>query len=184
MLGPDALLPVTYLTSKVRALTERDLSTFMDVLYYLSGTTSLGLVLGASADGKVRLLAYADSSFAIYPSAKGQGGVFISYGCGSILSRSMKLPVAASTAETELCQLSSTVSSASREPELARCQQFTPVDESGILLEDNTSATHTATRGKSVSHRTRHIKVRYFFVKEFLDSGDPTLVHCPTRQRT
>ena len=66
MLGHDASLPVTYLTSKVRALTERDLSTLMDVLYYLSGTVNLGLVLGASADGKIRLLAYADSSFAIF----------------------------------------------------------------------------------------------------------------------
>jgi hypothetical protein len=178
---PDALLPVIYLTSKVRALTERDLNTFMDVLYYLNGTVNLGLVLGASADGKIRLLAYADSSFAIYPDAKGQGGMFISYGCGSILSRSMKLPVAASTAETELCQLSSTVSSASRELEFARYQQFMPVNEPGVLFEDNMSAIHMANKGKSVSHRTRHIKVKYFFVKEFLDNGDFILVHCPTK---
>ena len=44
------------------------------------------------------------------------------------------------------------------------------------------SATHMANKGKSVSHRTRHIKVKYFFVKEFLDNGDFILVHCPTKQ--
>ena len=178
---PDALLPVIYLTSKVRALTENHLSIFLDVLYYLNGTVNLGLVLGASADGKIRLLAYADSSFAIYPDAKGQGGMFISYGCGSILSRSMKLPVAASTAETELYQLSNTVSSASRELEFAKYQKYIPESEPGVLLEDNMSAIHMANKGKSVSHRTRHIKVKYFFVKEFLDNGDFVLVHCPTK---
>ena len=35
---------------------------------------------------------------------------------------------------------------------------------------------------KSVSHRTQHVKVKYFFVKEFLGNGDFTLAHCPTRE--
>ena len=179
---PDALLPVIYLTSRVRSLSERDLSIFMDVLYYLNGTVKLGLVLGAGKDGKVQLYAYADSSFAVYPDAKGQGGTVISYGRGSILSRSCKLPVAASTAETELYQLSNTVSSASRELEFAKYQQYIPESEPGVLLEDNMSAIHMANKGKSVSHRTRHIKVKYFFVKEFLDNGEFTLIHCPTKE--
>ena len=79
-------------------------------------------------------------------------------------------------------QLSSTVSSASRELEFAKYQQYTPGSESGVLYEDSTSAVHTASKGKSVSHRTRHTKVKYFFVKEFLDSGDFTLTHCPTKE--
>ena len=92
------------------------------------------------------------------------------------------LPVAASTAETELYQLSSTVSSASRELEFAKYQQYTPESESGALCEDSMSAAHMASKGKSVSHRTRHTKVKYFFVKEFLDNGDFILVHCPTKE--
>ena len=153
---------------------------FVCLQYYLNGTVNLGLVLGASADGKIRLLAYADSSFAIYPDAKGQGGMFISYGCGSILSRTTKLPVAASTAETELYQLSNTVSSASRELEFAKYPQYMPENEPGVLFEDNSmSAIHMANKGKSISHRTRrHIKVKYYFVKEYLDNGDFILVHC------
>jgi len=178
---PDALLPVIYLTSRVRQLNENDQSIFMDVLHYLNGTVDLGLVLGADKDGKIQLRAYADSSFAIHPDAKNQGGTFISYGCGSVLSRSQKIPVAASTAETELVQLTNTVSTASRELEFAKYQQFMPADEPGILYEDNMSAIHMANKGKSVSHRTRHIKVKYFFVKEFLDSGEFILVHCPTQ---
>jgi hypothetical protein len=90
--------------------------------------------------------------------------------------------VAASTAETELYQLSNTVSSASRELEFAKYQQYIPESEPGVLLEDNMSAIHMANKGKSVSHRTRHIKVKYFFVKEFLDNGDFTLIHCPTKE--
>ena len=105
----------------------------------------------------------------------------MSYGCGSTLSRSQKIPVAASAAETELVQLTSTVSTASRELEFAKYQQLVPAGEPRALREDSVSATHMATRGKSISHRTRHIKVRYFFVKQLLGSGELTLAHCPTQ---
>ena len=44
------------------------------------------------------------------------------------------------------------------------------------------SAVHTASRGKSVSHRSRHTKAKYFFAKEFLGNGDFTLTHCPAKE--
>ena len=56
------------------------------------------------------------------------------------------MSVAASTAETELYQLSSTVSSASRELEFAKHQQCVPENESGVLCEDSMSATHMASK--------------------------------------
>jgi hypothetical protein len=37
-----------------------------------------------------------------------------------------------------------------------------------------------ANHGKPISHRTRHIKVRHFFIKQYLDNGEIRLVHCPT----
>ena len=36
--------------------------------------------------------------------------------------------------------------------------------------------------GKSISNRTRHIKVKYFFVKQFLDNGEFILEYCPTQE--
>ena len=37
-----------------------------------------------------------------------------------------------------------------------------------------------AKNGKSNSDRTKHTKLRYFFIKQFLDSGEFELIHCPT----
>ena len=88
-----------------RSLSQRGLSTPVGALYYLNGIRTLGLVLGAGKDGKTKLRACADSSFAVYPGAEGQGGTVTSCGRGSTLSSFSKLPVAASTAEIELCQL-------------------------------------------------------------------------------
>jgi hypothetical protein len=54
------------------------------------------------------------------------------------------------------------------------------VDES-ILYQDNLSAMHLENNGKqSSSKRTKHIRVRYFFIKDMIGNGDISVKHCPT----
>ena len=35
-------------------------------------------------------------------------------------------------------------------------------------------------KGRSTSERTRHINIRYFFVKDRVDSGEVRIEYCPT----
>jgi hypothetical protein len=54
------------------------------------------------------------------------------------------------------------------------------VDES-ILYQDNTSAILMEKNGRSSStKRTRHINIRYFFLKDQVDSKRVKIEHCPT----
>jgi hypothetical protein len=43
------------------------------------------------------------------------------------------------------------------------------------LYQDNRSAIMMAEKGRSTSHRTRHISTRYFFIKDRIESGEATL---------
>jgi hypothetical protein len=53
--------------------------------------------------------------------------------------------------------------------------------EDCILNQDNMSAMLLETNGKqSSSKQTKHIRVRYFFIKDRVSNGDITLKHCPT----
>ena len=42
------------------------------------------------------------------------------------------------------------------------------------------STMNLAMNGRSNSDRTKHIKLRYFFIKQFIDSGEFELEYCPT----
>ena len=180
---PDVLCATIFLTSRVQNLTQQDFSKFMDILSYLNYTTSLGIMLGGDSKNQLRLYAFADASFGVHYDGRSQGGTYISYGRGPILTRSNKLKeVPKSSSESELMQLSDTCSLAAKERDFAIEQQHIDVSEKGILLEDNKSAIHMANNGKSISNRTRHIKVRYFFVKQYLDNGEFRLEHCPTKE--
>ena len=181
---PDILCSIIFLTSRVQNLTDEDLSKFMDILYYLNGSVELGIMLGGDVNNRIRLFAFADASYGVYvQNGRSHGGTFVSYGRGPILARSNILKeVAISSSESELMQLSNTTSLAARERYFAIEQQYIDPNEKGILLEDNKSAIHMANNGKSISNRTRHIKIKYFFVKQFLDSGEFQLEHCPTKE--
>ena len=48
------------------------------------------------------------------------------------------------------------------------------------MYQDNQSTMRLAENGRSNSDRTKHIKLRYFFVKQYLDNGEFELEYCPT----
>ena len=53
--------------------------------------------------------------------------------------------------------------------------------KTSILYQDNKSAILMAKKGMaSSSKRTKHINVRYFFIKDRVDSGEVTVEHCST----
>jgi hypothetical protein len=140
-------------------------------------------MLGGDAKNRIRLYAFADASYGVHTNCRSHGGTYITYGRGPTLVRSNVLKdISISSSESELMQLSTTTSLAARERYFAIEQQHINPTEKGILLEDNKSAIHMANNGKSISNRTRHIKIKYFFVKQFLDNGEFHLEHCPTKE--
>jgi hypothetical protein len=53
--------------------------------------------------------------------------------------------------------------------------------DKSILHQDNMSAMLLETNGKeSSSKRTKHINIRYFFIKDRVGAGEITIKHCPT----
>ena len=53
--------------------------------------------------------------------------------------------------------------------------------DDSLFGQDNMITIKLATSGKlSNGNRTRHIKIRFFFIKDKIKSGDINIVYCPT----
>jgi hypothetical protein len=176
---PDASLPVIFLTTRVLAPTIQDQTKLNRILKYFKGTKELGIFLGLSEENDLRVICYADASHGTHFNGKSHSGIVISHGRGSVLSKSMKQKIVCrSSTESELVALSDATSLAAYE------LQF--MESLGIkvtkaqLYQDNTSTIRLAFNGKSCSDRTKHIKLRYFFIKQYIDSGEFEVTHCPT----
>ena len=176
---PDASLPVIFLTTRVITPTEQDKRKLDRVLKYFNGTKGLGIFLGLSTENDLRVICYADASHGTHYNGKSHTGIVISHGRGSILAKSMKQKIVCrSSTESELVALSDATSLAAYELQLM--ESLGLGIKKAHLYQDNTSTIRIAMNGKSCSDRTKHIKLRYFFIKQYIDSGEFDVTHCPT----
>lgn len=55
--------------------------------------------------------------------------------------------------------------------------------QKNIIYQDNKSSITLEQNGRaSSSKRIKHIKVRYFFIKDVVEHGEASIEHCPTKQ--
>jgi hypothetical protein len=149
----------------------------MRVLQYLGGTTHVGIVLCPGADPK--LILSVDASYGVHFDGKSHSGMSVSYGAGPILSQSTKQKlVVKSSTEAELVALSDKAGLG------LWCKAF--LIDQGIAVpvivvkQDNQSTIALIEKGRSTSEKTRHVNIRYFWIKDRIDSGYLKLEYQPT----
>ena len=177
---PDIMLAVIFLTSRVREPTTQDLKKLVRILCYLNGTKELGLVLGGDINNEIKLFGYADAAFACHPeNMRSHTGLLLSVGRGCVIikSRSQK-SVTTSSAESELVALSDLTSMTIHSLNFLKSLNVNL--QQAEIFQDNKSTISMANNGKSNSDRTKHIKIKYFFIKQYIDSKEVKVTYCPT----
>ena len=125
--------------------------------------------------------AYVDVSFGLYEDGKSVTEVAISLGGASIYIKSGKQKIVTrSSTEAELVGISDALSQIlwTREFLLALGLTLGPA----TVYQDKKSTILLANKGRSISERSRHIKIRYFFVSHYIESKKITLEYLTTGQ--
>jgi hypothetical protein len=169
-----------FLTTRVKNPDEDDWGKLKRVLGYLKGTLHMPLML--SADSLTLSRWWVDAAYAVHHDCKSQTGAGMSLGKGMVCSYSWKQKIVTkSSTEAELVGVDDSLGC------ILWAKYF--MEEQGydmeplLLYQDNMSAIRLETNGKaSSSRRTKHIKVKYFYIKEKIDNGEIVVKHCPTEQ--
>lgn len=174
---PDLLTSVSFLTTRVQCPDTDDLAKLQRLIKYVRGSKDLPMVLGASSP--IGIHAYVDSSFGIHSDTKGHTGGIISMGRGAILSKSTaQRIVTKSSTEAEMVGISDFLSTIMWSKMFLEQQGYgSPTTN---IFHDSQSAIMMASNGKPSSDRTKHMNVRYFFIKEKLDNNEVVLVYKAT----
>jgi hypothetical protein len=133
------------------------------------------------SDRDVHLLVYVDASYEVHVDGKSHTGVTISLGLGTVHVRSSKQKIVTkSSTEAELVGLSGSLGQViwSRDFLVGQAYIMRPAD----VFQDNLSTMALAAKGRSTSERTRHIHIRYFFVKNRVASGEVCIKYMPTKE--
>ena len=170
---------------------EKHLFAFKRVLRYLKGTLDMKLVYKrpktkTNDDGKCIIddecVGYSDASWAEDPDNGRSTGGYVFMMCGGAIcakSKQQKL-VATSTAESELIQLNNT---AKQGVWLRLLREQLGMDNSSpmVLMEDNAAAQRIAETGRR-SQRSKHFRVREFWINEKVKDNTFIIKHCPTTE--
>ena len=176
----DIELPIAFLCTRVACSTEQDWCKLKRVLEYLHGTIEKILTLGADDIRKMKT--WVDASYAVHNDMKSHTGGVVSFGRGAALSKSwkQKLNVKSST-EAELVGASDYLPYPIWSKKFLEYQGYSI--EENIFYQDNQSAMRFEANGrKSCGPNSRHIDIRYFFIKDRIDIEDIDVQHCPTEQ--
>jgi KUP system potassium uptake protein len=160
--------------------TTQDREKLKRVLEYLNGTLDELLILGA--DDLTVMETWVDASYAVHDDMKSHTGGVVSFGRRAVMSKSskQKLNVKSST-EAELVGASDYLPFAIWASKFLEYQgyclkvkRFHQDNESTIRFEKNGR--------KSCGPNSRHIDIRYFFIKDRLDAEGFQVRYCPTEQ--
>ena len=174
---PDALLPCVFLAGRVQVATEQDLTKLQRLINYIYASAELGICL--EAGDPISIFAYVDTSYGVHFDGKGHTGSFISLFKGGVYVKSSKQKLnTKSSTETELVGLSDSLSMIIWIRNFLVAQGYCL--SAAVVYQDNKSTITLATKGASNSERTRHVALRFFFVKDRIESGEVSIQYLPT----
>jgi len=171
-------MAVSFLCGRMKNPDEDDYKKLGRVVKYLDGTADMPLVLAADSDNKVRW--WVDAAYGVHHDMKSHTGGTMTMGRGSVYSTSTKQKlVTRSSTEAEIVGVHDVIPQLIWTANFLEGQGMT-VGES-ILYQDNTSSILIEKNGRSSStKRTRHMNIRYFFIKDLVDSKKVRIDHCGT----
>ena len=167
---PDISEAVSRLCRAMNSPTQAHLADAKHILKYLSGTSTIGITFGG-AGAPFLLEGWVDANHAtMLSSGKATSGYCFTL-CGGAVSYRSKLQscVTLSTAESEYIALSVGTAEATYLRQLLRELNF-PQNAPTPIGEDNAAALTIATT-TVVSQRTRHLDIRYHFVRDAIRRG-------------
>jgi len=177
---PDILKEITFLSTKNHSPNECDWRKLDRVFEYLNYTKDR--VLSLKVDN-LEVVVYVDASYLTHDNMKGHtGGVIMlgeKGGTNLAISRKQRI-LARSSTEAELIAIEEILQYAIFAKEIVG--EMVNKEIKVKIYEDNMSTINLCKNGKSNNISTKHIKKKYFVIKEYLDDGSLYIEHLSTEE--
>jgi hypothetical protein len=176
----DLLLAVGFLTTRVSKSTEQDVDKLQRLLEYINGTIDMEYIVGADHLGRIRT--WIDAAYAVHPDMRSHTGGVVSFGRGGLACKSSKQKLnTKSSTEAEFVGASDYLPNTIWIKFFMESQGHKISDN--ILEQDNESAIKLERNGRtSAGPKSRHISIRYFWLKDRAEAENIRIRHCPTLQ--
>jgi hypothetical protein len=173
---PDILTTISFLARRVNSPTVEDFKKLVHLLCYINNTKNDKLTL----EFEHKLLFYIDAAYAVHQDLRSHGGCNGSTGKGSFYGSSVTLKsIVKSAYEAEIVSLSNFLSYVIGIKNFMYDLQYkVPV----VVYQDNMAVISTVSTGQSNSMRSKHINIRYAWIKDQIKNKIIEVKYCPTEE--
>ena len=178
---PDLMFIVSLISRYMERPTESHLLAAKTALRYIKGTVSLGMFY--KKGGSEKLVGYTDSDYAgDQDDRKSTSGYVFLMSSGAISWSSKKQPVV--TLSTTEAEFIAAASSACQVVWLRRILKVLNQEQSSptVVFCDNISAIKLS-KNLVMHGRSKHIDIRFHFLRDLVRDGILELIHCSTQQQ-
>jgi hypothetical protein len=178
---PELLTAASYLATRVTKCDSDDVDKLIRLVRYIRGTRDMGLILRPGASG-IRVHLFVDASYGVHVDGRSHTGSCVVIGdLGAVHCRSAKQQIVTkSSTEAELVAMSDSANQGLFLRNFLVHQGYRM--PAVIVYQDNMSCMALLARGRSRGERTRHIDIRYFWMKDRVDKGEASIVHRGTAE--
>jgi len=178
---PEILTTVSFLATRITKCNKDDLKKLGRLLYYLAGTKERGVVFRPGARG-MQVRQFIDAAYGVHTDMKSaSGGVTVIGDAGPNMTNACKQSIVTkSSTEAELVAASDLMNQPFHVRQLLIEQGY---DQGPITLyQDNLNCMHLIAKGRAGSQKTRHISIRYYWIKQFIDDGQVVVEKLATEE--
>ena len=152
------------------------------VMRYLRGTTEMGLVFSPQPTDEC--VGYSDADWGgDLDDRKSTSGYLFQVGGGAVSWRSKKQTcVALSTAEAEYIALAAAAQEALWLRQLTAEFKMSDVPLEATTIHEDNQSTISMAKNPQFHGRTKHIAIKYHFIRDLVSDGVVELKYCPTKQ--
>jgi hypothetical protein len=175
---PDIETTISFLCTRVSKSDEDDWLKLKRLLQFLNQT--IDDVRVVAADDLCKLFTWVDASYVIRHDMRGHTGGATSFGTGIIHGKASKQRLnTKSSTKTEVVGASNYLPYNMWMQHFMEAQGYT-LDEN-LYYQDNQSAMRMEKNGRNLcTGNSRHIHIRFFFIKDQVDGKKLRIVYCPT----
>ena len=175
---PDIETTISYLMTRVSKSNEKDWMKLKRCLGFLKGTINDLRTIGA--DSLRDLHVWIDASHAVHENMRGHTGGTMSMGVGTLHNKSSKQKInTKSTTESETVGVSEYLPYDIWQVNFFKEQGYDI--RNNYIYQDNESAAKLEINGRnSCTGNSRHIDIKFFWVKDRVDKKEVEIKYCPT----
>jgi len=176
---PDVMFAASYLATRVNQPTEKDWNGYIHLLEYLNKTKELGIIFRR---GTQQVSSYIDASYNTHVDGKSHSGAVCKLNdtSAAVACKSTKQKTTAdSSCAAEIIALSTYAKMAVWYKNLLKALGM-KVDYITVH-QDNKATIQLATSGPTARGKSKWMDIKYFVVKELVDTNQITIKYCPTK---